>query len=85
MYETTDSNTLVDADYSPAPGRKLNGDFYDVYSIEDEDQNNVYDRLSHLVKQLEDEHAHVLVEGLAPGSYVEGGQMVYTLLVTVSH
>ena len=82
MKEVDVSSGLAD----PAPEvRKLNGEFYDTFFISAFEQVSLYRALAQLVNELEDELGHILVEALAPSSYVEDDQMVYTLLMTVSH
>lgn len=79
MYETTDSNALVDADYTPA--RELTNDYLKSYAIEDESQANAYRRLAYLVNEVDDEGG--LVISVTPGYESDGGSL-YTIVVTVS-
>lgn len=81
MQETQPTTNLD----QPRTGRKLSDELYDVYYLDHDDQTALFRSLARLVSELGEERGHVLVEGLAPSSYVEDNQIVYTLVVTVSH
>ena len=79
MYETTDSNALVDANYTPA--RELTNDYLKTYAIEDESQANAYRRLAYLVKEVDDEGGLILSVNV---SYEQDDVDFYNIVVTVS-